>query len=106
MTVDARHCWRLTLYVSGASPHSVAALAAVRRLCDGELAGRVELQVVDVLEQPDVGADGDVVAIPTLIRWFPEPQRVLVGDLGEDARLRRGLELPAEGGRVAENRSP
>lgn len=93
MTADAQPRWHLTLYVSGASPNSAAALDTVRRLCDEELADQVELHVVDVLEQPTLVRD-DILAIPTLIKSLPEPLRTLVGNLGDTARLRVGLDLP------------
>jgi circadian clock protein KaiB len=95
MSVDARPRWRLTLYVSGASPNSAAALATVRRLCDEELAGQVDLEVVDVLEQPALVVRDDIVAIPTLVKRLPGPLRALAGDLGDNSRLRVGLDLPA-----------
>jgi circadian clock protein KaiB len=95
MSAGAQPRWHLTLYVSGASPNSAAALDTVRRLCDEELAGQVDLEVVDVLEQPALVVRDDIVAIPTLVKSLPGPRRALVGDLGDTARLRVGLDLPA-----------
>ena len=94
MSAGAQTHWHLTLYVSGASPNSAAALDTVRRLCDKELAGQVDLEVVDVLEQPALVVRDDIVAIPTLVKSLPPPLRALVGDLGDKARLRVGLDLP------------
>ena len=85
--------WSLTLYVSGASPRSAQALEAVRRLCDEELAGRVELEVVDVADEPAAAARDRIVAVPTLVQRLPAPMRQLVGDLADVDRLRAGLEL-------------
>jgi circadian clock protein KaiB len=85
--------WSLTLYVSGASPHSAQALETVRRLCDEELPGQVELQVLDVTEDPALAARDRVVAVPTLVRRLPAPPRQLVGDLGDVDRIRAGLDL-------------
>jgi circadian clock protein KaiB len=85
--------WSLTLYVSGVSPHSVTALEAVRRLCDEELAGQVELQVVDVTDEPALAGQDGIVAVPTLVKRLPPPPRQLVGDLGDVDRLRAGLDL-------------
>jgi circadian clock protein KaiB len=87
--------WSLALYVSGASPHSAQALETVRRLCDEELPGPVELQVVDVADEPDLAARDGIVAVPTLVRRLPPPARQLVGDLADVDRLRAGLDLPA-----------
>jgi circadian clock protein KaiB len=87
------NAWALTLYVSGASPRSAQALEAVRRLCDEELAGRVELEVVDVTDEPALAGRDGIVAVPTLVRRLPAPPRQLVGDLADADRLRAGLDL-------------
>ena len=89
--------WSLTLYVSGASPHSAQALETVRRLCDQELPGQVELEVVDVADEPDLAARDRIVAVPTLVKRLPTPSRQLVGDLGDIDRLRAGLDLAVPG---------
>jgi circadian clock protein KaiB len=85
--------WSLTLYVSGASPHSARALETVRRLCDEELTGHVELEVVDVADQPALADRDGIVAVPTLVKRLPAPPRQLVGDLADVDRLRAGLDL-------------
>jgi circadian clock protein KaiB len=85
--------WVLTLYVSGASPRSAEALETVRRLCDEELPGRVELQVVDVTDEPALAVRDRIVAVPTLVKRLPPPPRQLVGDLADVDRLRAGLDL-------------
>jgi circadian clock protein KaiB len=87
--------WSLTLYVSGASPRSAQALEAVRRLCDEELAGQVELEVVDVADEPARAGQDGIVAVPTLVQRLPAPPRQLVGDLADVDRLRAGLHLAA-----------
>jgi circadian clock protein KaiB len=87
--------WSLTLYVTGASPRSAQALETVRRLCDEELAGQVELEVVDVTDEPAAVARDRIVAVPTLIKRLPAPPRQLVGDLADVDRLRAGLDLAA-----------
>ena len=85
--------WSLTLYVSGASHHSAQALETVRRLCDEELPGQVELEVVDVADEPALADRDGIVAVPTLVQRLPAPPRQLVGDLADVARLRAGLDL-------------
>ena len=87
--------WSLTLYVSGASPRSAEALETIRRLCDEELAGQVELEVVDVADEPDLAARDRIVAVPTLVKRLPTPPCQLVGDLADVDRLRAGLDLGA-----------
>jgi circadian clock protein KaiB len=93
---DERPSWALTLYVSGASPHSAQALETVRRLCDEELPGQVELEVVDVTDDPALAVRDRIVAIPTLVKRLPAPPRQLVGDLGDLDRVRAGLDLGPE----------
>jgi circadian clock protein KaiB len=90
---DDRPSWSLTLYVSGASPHSAQALETVRRLCDEELPGQVELKVVDVADEPALAARDRIVAVPTLVRRLPAPPLQLVGDLGDVDRVRAGLDM-------------
>ena len=85
--------WSLTLYVSGASPRSAAAMETVRRLCDEELAGRVELEIVDLAEEPARVRDDQIMAVPTLVKHQPPPLRRLVGNLADVERLRAGLDL-------------
>ena len=85
--------WSLTLYVSGASPRSTAALETVRRICDEELLGRVDLRVVDVAEEPARLLGDQILAIPTLVKHGPPPLRRLVGDLADVGRVRAGLDL-------------
>ena len=96
---DASPRWSLTLYVSGASPRSAQALEAVRRLCDEELRGQVELDVVDVTDDPGPAVRDQIVAVPTLVKRLPAPPRRLVGDLADVDRLRAGLDLSVPGAR-------
>ena len=90
---DDRPSWSLTLYVSGASPRSAQALETVRRLCDEELPGQVELEVVDVADEPDLAVRDRIVAVPTLVKRLPAPSRQLVGDLADLGRVRAGIDL-------------
>jgi len=83
----------LTLYVNGASANSIRAIESVRRICADELGGEVDLEVIDVREQPALVLRDQVVAAPTLVRRLPGPLRRLVGDLSDPARLRAGLDL-------------
>jgi circadian clock protein KaiB len=85
--------WSLTLYVNGASPISVHAIEAVRRICDEELGGHVDLEIIDVEQQPDVVLRDQIVAVPTLVKRHPGPLRRIVGDLSDSARLHLGLGL-------------
>ena len=85
--------WSLTLYVNGASPRSTEAIVAVRRFCDDDLGGRVDLQVVDVAEQPALMKKDHILALPTLVKHSPGPLRHLVGNLTDTARVRAAFDL-------------
>ena len=85
--------WALTLYVNGASPHSVQAIENARRLCEEELGGRVDLEIIDVQQEPAVVVRDKILAAPTLVRHIPAPLRQLVGDLSDTARVHMALNL-------------
>jgi circadian clock protein KaiB len=88
--------FELRLYVTGMTPRSTRAITAVRRLCEELLRGRYELEIIDVYQQPDLSQREQIVATPTLIKVGPAPQRRLIGDMSNRARLLAGLGLPAE----------
>jgi len=85
--------WALTLYVNGASAESIRAIEAVRGVCDDALGGHVELEVINVHEQPALVQRDQIVGLPTLVKRLPLPPRRIVGDLSDPARLRRWLDL-------------
>ena len=85
--------WDLRLYVAGQSPKSLVAFANLQRLCEDHLQGKYRLEVVDLLENPDLAQTDQIVAIPTLVRKLPEPIRKIIGDLSNRERVLVGLEL-------------
>jgi circadian clock protein KaiB len=85
--------WNLKLYTAGQSPKSLAALANLKRVCEEHLAGRYSIEVVDLLKNPRLAKDDQIVAIPTLVRKLPEPLRRIVGDLSDTERALVGLQL-------------
>jgi circadian clock protein KaiB len=85
----------LTLFVTGASELSGRAIANVRALCEEHLAGRYTLEVVDVLRDPSMMSTYDIVAAPTLIKEWPLPKRMLVGDLSDTIRVLKALDVRA-----------
>ncbi len=85
--------WALTLYVSGVQPHSMQAIEVLRRICDEELDGIADLEVIDVHDQPALVVRDQVLVAPTLVRRLPAPLRRFVGDLSDIARLRLALGL-------------
>jgi circadian clock protein KaiB len=90
---EADELWQLRLYVAGKSPKSVAAFANLRRLCEEYLAGRYTIEVIDLLENPQLAEGDQIVAVPTLVRRLPEPLCKIVGDLSNTERTLVGLQL-------------
>jgi circadian clock protein KaiB len=89
--------WRLRLYVSGESPHSLMAFANLKRLCDTYLPDRYRLEVVDLLEHPTLAHAEGIVAVPTLVRLSPRPARTVIGDLSDLDEVLVGLQIPTTG---------
>jgi circadian clock protein KaiB len=85
--------WHLRLYVAGQTPKSVAAFANLKRICEEHLAGEFEIEVIDLIENPRLAKDDQIVAIPTLVRKLPEPVRKIIGDLSDTERTLVGLQL-------------
>ena len=88
-----RKTWQLRLYVAGPAPRSLAALANLKELCEAHLAGRYEIEVVDLLEQPGLARRDEIVAVPTLVRLLPAPIHKVIGDLSDTDSVLVGLRL-------------
>lgn len=85
--------WELRLYVAGQTPRSVAAFANLKKICEDHLAGRYNIEVVDLVKHPQLAAGDQILAIPTLVRKLPQPLRKIVGDLRDTERALVGLQL-------------
>ena len=85
--------WELRLYVAGRTARSVAAFDNLKRLCEEHLPGKYEIEVVDLLQHPQLAKGDQIVAIPTLVRKLPEPIRKVIGDLSNEERTLVGLQL-------------
>lgn len=85
--------WQLRLYVAGKTAKSVAALANLKQLCETHLAGRYEIEIIDLLKNPQLAAGDQILAVPTLVRKFPEPIRKIIGDLSNQERVLVGLDV-------------
>jgi circadian clock protein KaiB len=90
---QAGETWRLRLYVAGRSPKCVTALDNLKRFCEERMAGRYEIEVVDLLENPRLAKDDQIIAIPTLVRKLPEPLKKIIGNLSDTERMLVGLDL-------------
>ncbi len=85
--------WQLRLYVAGETAKSIAALDNLKRVCEEHLAGRYSIEVVDLLVNPRLAAGDQILAVPTLVRKFPEPIRKIIGDLSNEERVLVGLDV-------------
>jgi len=83
----------LRLYVAGQTPKAVRAFANLRKICDEHLAGRYRIEVIDLLEDPQLGRGDQILALPTLVRRLPEPIKKIIGDLSNTERVLVGLDL-------------
>ncbi len=93
MAGDGTDRWQLRLYVAGTTPNSRRALENLRRICEERLAGKYDLEVIDLLEHPQLAAEHQILAVPTLVRKMPEPLRKLIGDLSSTEEVLVGLDL-------------
>src|SRR5690348_8769492 len=92
--------WELRLYVAGQTPKSIVAFANLKKLCEQHLAGKYRIEVIDLVQNPQLARGDQILAIPTLVRKLPEPVRKIIGDLSNTERVLVGLQLrpvPSQG---------
>ena len=85
----------LRLYVAGQTPKSITAFANLKIICEQHLAGRYQIEVIDLLKNPHLARGDQILAIPTLVRQLPAPVRKIIGDLSNTERVLIGLDLLA-----------
>jgi circadian clock protein KaiB len=90
----------LRLFVTGTTARSQRAIENMRRICEDTLAGRYDLEVIDVYLHPEATRDLQIVATPTLVKVLPEPLRRIIGDLSDRERVLAGLNILPAGGQV------
>ena len=83
----------LCLYVAGETPKSVSALANLRKICNEHLEGSYRIKVVDLLKNPKLARDHQILALPTLVRRLPISMRKIIGDLSNTERVLVGLDI-------------
>ena len=88
--------WNLRLYIAGQTPKSITAFANLKKICAENLAGKYKIEVVDLLENPQLAKGDQILAIPTLVRKLPPPVRKIIGDLSNTVRVLVGLDLRPE----------
>ncbi|AXQ95893.1 circadian clock KaiB family protein [Cereibacter azotoformans] len=87
---------RLILYVAGQTPKSLAAIGNLRRICEQDLPGQYEVEVIDLKQNPRLAKEHSIVAIPTLVRELPVPIRKIIGDLSDKEQVLVNLKLDLE----------
>lgn len=85
--------WKLRLYVAGQTPKSLAAFANLKRLCEQHLAGKYKIEVIDLLENPQLAQGDQILAVPTLVRKMPAPIKKIIGNLANADQTIIGLDL-------------
>jgi circadian clock protein KaiB len=91
--------WDLRLYIAGQSTKSMAALRNPEKFCEEHMQGRYHIEVIDLLQQPQLAKGDQIVAIPTLVRKLPEPLRRIIGDLSSTEKMLVGFDLRPSGSR-------
>jgi circadian clock protein KaiB len=79
--------WNLRLYVAGRTQKSVTAFENLKRICEEHLRGQYEIEIIDLIEQPQLAKGAQIVAVPTLVRTLPLPLRRVIGDLSDPGRI-------------------
>jgi len=85
--------WVLRLYVAGKSPKALTAFANLKKICQEQLDGKYSIEVIDLLINPQLGNEDQILALPTLVRKLPVPVRKIIGDLSDTERVLVGLDL-------------
>jgi circadian clock protein KaiB len=85
--------WRLRLYVAGQTPNSIVAIANLKKICEDQLQGRYRIEVIDLLEKPQLAKGDQIIAIPTLVRKLPPPVKKIIGNLSKTESVVVGLDL-------------
>jgi circadian clock protein KaiB len=90
---SAAHAYQLRLYVAGNTPKSLLALRNLEQICEEHLQGRYQIEIIDLLKNPQLARGDQILALPTLVRRLPEPIKKIIGDLSNTERVLVGLDL-------------
>jgi len=85
--------WNLRLYVAGQTRKSITAFANLKKICDEHLAGKYQIEVIDLIKNPQLAKGDQIIALPTLVRKLPEPIKKIIGDLANTERVLVGLDI-------------
>lgn len=95
-TTGDKDKWILRLYIAGQSAKCTTALLNLKRICEEQLSGKYQLEIIDLLQNPQLSRDDQILAIPTLVRKLPVPVRKIIGDLSNTERVLMGLDIVPE----------
>ena len=96
--------WMLRLYVAGNTPNSIAAFANLKEICEIHFGGKYQIEVIDLLRNPQLAQGDQIIAVPTLVRKLPHPVKKIIGDLSNHERVLVGLDLRPAMARAAARR--
>jgi circadian clock protein KaiB len=85
--------WELRLYVAGNTPNSISAFANLQQICEKHMGGRYRIEIIDLIENPQLARGDQIIAVPTLVRRLPTPIKKIIGDLSNAERVLVGLDL-------------
>jgi len=91
--VEVEESWQLRLYVAGQTANSIAAFANLKRICEEHLEGKYQIEVIDLLVNPQLAKGDQILALPTLVRKLPSPIKKIIGDLSNTERVLVGLDI-------------
>jgi len=94
---ENREFWELRLYIAGRTMKADRAIENLNQICQEHLTGKYRIEVIDLLENPELAKGDEIIAIPTLIRRLPPPLRKIIGDLSQTERVLVGLDIRPRG---------
>jgi circadian clock protein KaiB len=92
-TASTEGTWNLRLYVAGQTRKSTTVFANLKNICDTHLAGKYQIEVIDLIKNPKLAKGDQIIALPTLVRKLPEPIKTIIGDLADTERVLVGLDI-------------
>jgi len=88
-----RRTYVLRLFVAGMLPRSLESISAIRKICEERLSGRYDIEIIDIYQHPELAREEQVIAAPTLIKTLPPPLRKFIGNLLDEERILKGLDI-------------
>lgn len=92
-TEESPEFWELRLYVAGQTPKSIEAFANLKKIAETHLEGKYHIEVIDLMENPELAKGDQILALPTLVRKLPEPVKKIIGTLANEEKVLVGLDI-------------